>query len=77
MRKVRFRRVLWGETTDLWVQPKDIFRDVIISDKEDKYTWLLTKSGKFIIRSLYLTLKTDQVVWPHRMMWYAKKYSED
>ena len=34
--------------------------------------WLLTKSVKFSVRSLYLALNTDQVVWKHRKLWYAK-----
>lgn len=72
MSLIRFRRVLWGETADMWYELKNICSRVVLNDQNDRCSWLLTKSRKFSVRSLYLALKTDQVVWKHRKLWYAK-----
>lgn len=63
---------MWGDTADLWHELKGICSNVILNEQEDKRSWLLTKSGKFSVRSLYLALKTDQVAWPHRKLWQAR-----
>lgn len=72
MSLIRFRRILWGDTADMWFELKDICGKVVLNDQEDKCTWLLTKSGRFSVRSLYLALKTDQAAWPHRKLWHVK-----
>lgn len=56
----------------MWYELKEICSKVVLNDQEGKCTWLLTKSGSFSVRSLYLALKTDQAAWPHRTLWCAK-----
>ena len=72
MSKIRFRRVLWGDTADMLHELKDLCKNVVLTDQEDRCSWLLNKTARFTIRSLYLTLKSSQGPWPHRKLWYAK-----
>lgn len=55
----------------MWAQLKSVSREVNLCEQEDTCTWILTKTGKFTVRSLYFTLKIDQVIWPHGKMWYV------
>lgn len=56
----------------MWYELKSICSSVTLNDQEDKCSWLLTRSGKFYVRSLYLALKTNQVAWPHRNLWKVR-----
>jgi hypothetical protein len=52
---------LLGETIILWNQLKDMCGQVILTYEKDSSRWILEKSGKFKVKSLYLALKLKNV----------------
>ena len=61
-----------GETAALWQELQLLCADVNLNDDEDRCRWILTKSGKFSERSMYLALKMTTVKWQHRDVWVVK-----
>ena len=41
-------------------------------EEEDRCKWLLTKSGSFSVKSMYLALKLGSVKWKHEGVWLTR-----
>jgi hypothetical protein len=53
---ISFRRVLSHDEWKAWVHLIRRFMEVQLSDEPDKFTWHLTISGIFLVKSLYVDL---------------------
>ena len=69
---IKFRRVLWGETALMWQNLKDLCAHIRLVEEEDRCKWLLTKSGSFSVKSMYLALKLGSVKWKHEGVWLTR-----
>jgi hypothetical protein len=52
----------------MWNKLLDHCGQTILSEEPDKITWLLTKSGNFSIKSMYMYLSTRRVLFPYKMI---------
>jgi hypothetical protein len=69
---IRFRRVLWGKTAQLWQDLKNLCSVAKLSDGRDRCTWLLEKSGNFSMKSMYIALKTKNSVCEFKYCWKVR-----
>ena len=51
---------------------KDLCAHVNLVEKEDICRWLLTNSGCFPVKSMYVALKLDTVEWKHKEVWLTR-----
>jgi hypothetical protein len=66
---IRFRRVLWGETSKIWQELKNLCANVSLSKDRDRCVWLLEKSGIFLVKSMYVAMKTKKIVFSFKNFW--------
>lgn len=63
---ITFRRSLWGETLDMFVEMVQLCDQAELSNEPDRCRWILDKKGIFTARSLYAVLITQQVLFPFK-----------
>lgn len=69
---VTFRRTLHGETLAQWEEMKSLVGGVVLNEDNDKLIWILNKKNKFVVKELYMLLKSSPLVgfrgiWKLRM----------
>jgi hypothetical protein len=64
---ISFRRTLTDNHWQLWLQLVHRLMQVQLSVEKDIFVWGLTRSGVYIVKSLYLDLLNDNIK-------YLKKY---
>jgi hypothetical protein len=53
----------------MWNNLVELCSQVRLTDKPDKVRWLLTRSGDFSVKSLYLYLSARRVNFPYKVLW--------
>jgi hypothetical protein len=66
---IECRRSLVGGDWNRWLHLLHRLIDVQIEPHDDEFRWSLTKSGRFIVKSMYLDLLNDNTVYLHKYLW--------
>jgi hypothetical protein len=69
---ISFIMVFSHDKWTAWVHRVHRLKEVQLSDERDKFTWHLTGSGIFSVKSLYVDLMNDQIVFLINYIWRLK-----
>lgn len=70
--QVQFRRMVYGDSLDLWNHIKEVCVDVVLADQKDFIRWTLTKNGGYSVKSYYRLLTEKRVKYPRNFLWKVK-----
>jgi hypothetical protein len=66
---IPFRRSLVDNNLSQWLHLVARVSTVVVVDGKDYFKWVLTKSGFFIVRSMYLDVIDTHPPFQHRKIW--------
>jgi hypothetical protein len=69
---ISFRRSLVDNNLSHWLQLVARVSNIVLVDNKDYFKWMLTKSGFFTVRSLYLHDIDTHTSFQHRKIWKWK-----
>ena len=69
---INFRRALTGDRWDRWLHLVNRLMGNHLTVEPDKFTWGLTKSGKFTVKSMYLDYMSDNTRFLRKYIWKMK-----
>ena len=69
---IGFRRALTGNKWERWLHLVSRLMEVQLSQQPDVFTWGLTTSGEFTVKSLYVDLMNDHTVFLRKYIWKMK-----
>jgi hypothetical protein len=69
---LEFRRVLVGNHFKIWLQLVTELMEVTLSTAEDMFSWRLTDTESFTVKSMYADLMDGQIVFLWKYIWKLK-----
>jgi hypothetical protein len=69
---ISFRRNLVGDRWLSWLDLVERLMDIHLTDERDTFTWNLTESGQFTVRSLYAELLNKNIKFLRKYLWKIK-----
>ena len=69
---IQFRRALIGANWEAWLHLVQRLMFVQLSQDDDSYTWKLTESGLFSVKSMYADLMNGHTRFLHKYLWKLK-----
>ena len=69
---ISFRRALVDEKLDEWLRLVAQVSNFNLTQGRDTFSWHLTKSGQFTVRSMYLHLANHNFPFRHKFIWKLK-----
>jgi hypothetical protein len=69
---ISFRRNLVGDRWLSWIDLVERLMDIHLTDEKDTFTWNLTDSGQFTVRSLYAELLNGNTKFLRKYLWKIK-----
>jgi hypothetical protein len=70
--QITFKRILRGERWETWLDLVSRLMNIQLSDESDKFSWSLTSSGKFTVKSLYADYMNGHTVFLKKYIWKLK-----
>jgi hypothetical protein len=70
--KISFNHVLRGEHWETWLDLVSRLMNIQLSDEPNKFSWSLTSSEKFIVKSLYADYTNGHTVFLKKYIWTLK-----
>jgi hypothetical protein len=69
---IGFRQTLSGSRADRWIHLVQRLMNVYLTTQPDTFTWKLTTSGSFTVKSLYLDYMNDHTRFLRKYLWKIK-----
>jgi hypothetical protein len=69
---ISFRRNLAGDKWLSWLDLVERLMDIHLTDEKDTFSWSLTDSGQFSVRSLYAKLLNGNTKFLRKYLWKIK-----
>jgi hypothetical protein len=69
---IGFRQALSGTRADRWIHLVQRLMNVYLTTQPDTFTWKLTTSGSFTVKSLYLDYMNDHTRFVRKYLWKIK-----
>lgn len=67
-----FRRALTGNKYERWLHLLERLMDISLTTQPDSFVWGLTNSGVYTVKSMYLYLLNDNIVFLRKYIWKLK-----
>jgi hypothetical protein len=69
---ISFRRNLAGDRWQAWLDLVERLMEIHLTDEKDTFTWKLTESGQFSVKSLYAELLNGNTKFLRKYLWKIK-----
>jgi hypothetical protein len=69
---IGFRRSLTGVRWDRWIHLVQRLMSIQLNSNNDVFKWNLVESGRFLVKSMYLDMLNDNIVFLRKYIWKMK-----
>ena len=69
---IQFRRALVGDRWEAWLHLVSRLMEVQLSHQPDQFCWLLTRSGEFTVKSMYIDVINSSAILSSKDVWKVK-----